>query len=176
MPFTPFHLGFAVFIFSLFIFLDPVALLIGTIIIDVEAFMRLILNLDPLHGILHSTLGVIVFLIPTSVISWGCYKLFKLEKYLSKFNWGISLASSFIGLFSHVFFDSIIYPEVMMFYPFSKRSSMLFGIISERMDYYLLVILLCIGVVILGLRFLIYKYRKAKEPKIQAIDKDTKEE
>ena len=163
MPLTPFHLGFGVFVFSILIFLDPIALLLGTILIDVEAFMRLILNLNPIHGILHSMLGVIVFFVPTVLISWGCYKIFKLEKYLRKFNWGISILSSLIGLFSHVFFDSIIYPEVMMFYPFSNKSGILLGTISEQMDYYLLVILFCVGIVILSIRYFIKRYRKKKE-------------
>lgn len=175
MPFTPFHLGFGVFVFSILIFLDPIALLLGTIIIDVEAFMRLILNLDPLHGILHSMLGVIVFFIPTVLMSWGCYKIFKLEKYLRKFNWGISVLSSLIGLFSHVFFDSIIYPEVMMFYPFSNRSGILLGAISVRMDYYLLVILFCAGIVILGIRFLVKRYRNRKEKGGLLVDQRTQE-
>ena len=163
MPFTPFHLGFGVFVFSIFIFLDPIALLLGTIIIDIEAFMRLILNLYPLHGILHSLLGVLVFSVPTVLISWGCYKIFKLERYLPKFNWMISLISSLLGLFSHVFFDSIIYPEVMLFYPFTDKSGFLFGSISDRMDYYLLVILFCIGITILGIRHLIKQLRKKKK-------------
>ncbi|MHA1952903.1 MAG: hypothetical protein ACXAAM_00005 [Candidatus Heimdallarchaeaceae archaeon] len=170
MPFTPFHLGFGVFVFSILIFLDPIALLLGTILIDVEAFMRLILNLDPLHGILHSMLGVMVFFIPTVLISWGCYKIFKLEKYLRKFNWGISIVSSLIGLFSHVFFDSILYPEVMMFYPFSNRSGILLGAISRRMDYNLLVILFCAGVIILSLRYFIKRYRKKKEDENLIVD------
>jgi membrane-bound metal-dependent hydrolase YbcI (DUF457 family) len=163
MPFTPFHLGFGICVYSIFLFLDPIALLVGTIIIDIEALMRLILNLSPLHGILHSMLGVIVFSLPTVLISWGSYKIFNLEKYLSKFNWKISLVSSILGLFSHVFFDSIIYPEVMLFYPFSDKSGFLLGSISSRMDYYLLVILFCIGITILSARFLVKKYGKKKE-------------
>jgi membrane-bound metal-dependent hydrolase YbcI (DUF457 family) len=173
MPFTPFHLGFGIFVISLLIFLDPIALLLGTIMIDVEAFMRLVLSLNPIHGVLHSMLGVMVFFIPTVLISWGCYKIFKLERYLRKFNWGISIASSLVGLFSHVFFDSIIYPEVMMFYPFSNKSGILLGIISERMDYYLLVILFSIGTLILGIRFLVKRFKNKQETENQLVDQNT---
>jgi len=169
MPFTPFHLGFGVFVFSILIFLDPIALLIGTILIDVEAFMRLVLNLTPLHGILHSLLGVMVFFLPTVLISWGCYKIFKLERYLRKFNWGISIISSLIGLFSHIFFDTILYSEMMMFYPFSRKKGILFGIISVRMDYYILTILFCTGIIVLGIRYMIKRYKNKKENENQLL-------
>jgi membrane-bound metal-dependent hydrolase YbcI (DUF457 family) len=94
-------------------------------------------------------LGVMVFSIPTVFISFGSYKIFKLERYLPKFNWKISFLSSLLGLLSHVFFDSIIYPEVMLFYPFSDKSGFLLGSISSRMDYYLLVRLLLASDIIL---------------------------
>jgi membrane-bound metal-dependent hydrolase YbcI (DUF457 family) len=176
MAFTPFHLGFGIFVFSMFMFLDPIALLLGTVIIDIEAFMRLVLNLTPLHGTLHSMLGVIVFFIPTVLISWGCYKLFKLERHLQEFNWFLSILSSLIGLFSHVFFDTILYPEVMLFYPFSKKTGILLGAISERMDYYALSILFCVGIAIMGIRYLIKRYRSKKENLNLVTKKNTQED
>jgi hypothetical protein len=92
MPFTPVHLGFAIFIFSILPFVDPIALLIGTIIIDVEPIFYLITGIGQMHGIMHSTLGVMVFFIPTSFISWLCYKYL----YLSFFR-------DFRFVFSHLF-------------------------------------------------------------------------
>ncbi|NHK30481.1 MAG: hypothetical protein FK730_03965 [Asgard group archaeon] len=63
MPFTPFHLGFGVLLSAVFFpFIDPIALLLGTILIDLEPIFHLIFNVGQLHGVMHSLLGVIVFL------------------------------------------------------------------------------------------------------------------
>jgi hypothetical protein len=160
MPFTPFHLGFGLFLYSVLFFLDPIALLLGTIIIDIEPIVYLLFNVGSLHGIFHSMLGVFVFLLPTTLISWGVHKLFKLERYLGKFNWIIAIVSSCLGLFSHVFFDSIIYPEMMLFYPFTKETGFLFNLWTLQIDQYILVAMFCIGCLILLSRYLIKKYRK----------------
>ncbi|MHA2357166.1 MAG: metal-dependent hydrolase [Candidatus Heimdallarchaeaceae archaeon] len=167
MPFTPLHFGFGLFLYSVLLFLDPIALLLGTIMIDIEPIVYIIFGAGSLHGIFHSMLGVFVLLLPTTLISWGCHKLFKLEKYLGNFNWIIALISSFLGLFSHVFFDSIIYPEMMLFYPFSKETGFLFNLWSIEIDYYILGVMFCIGALILLLRFLIKRYRKKEKEQSQ---------
>ena len=81
MPFTPFHFGFAFFLYSIFPFLDPIALLIGCVIIDIEPLFHLLFNVGELHGIIHSFLGVIVFLIPVSLISWLFFRWFKILRW-----------------------------------------------------------------------------------------------
>ena len=158
MPLTPIHLGFAIFIFSIFIFLDPIALILGTILIDLEPLVHLIFNVGQLHGKFHSFLGVIVLVIPISVISWGCFKIFKLDRFFKKFNWTLSLISSLLGLVSHIFFDTIIYPEMMLFYPFSSETSILFGLWSQNINLWILGGMFCAGAVILILRFILKKY------------------
>ncbi|MHA1115149.1 MAG: metal-dependent hydrolase [Candidatus Heimdallarchaeum aukensis] len=159
MPFTPFHFGFAIFLWSILFFLDPVALLIGCVIIDLEPIAYILFGVGRLHGIMHSLLGVFVFLIPTSLLSWGTYKILKLERYIKTYNPLISLFSSFIALLSHIFFDAIIYSEIMFFYPFSKKTGMLFGLWSSQTDYLILTIMFFVGGVLLILRFL---YKKSK--------------
>jgi membrane-bound metal-dependent hydrolase YbcI (DUF457 family) len=158
MPFTPIHLGFAFFIYSIFVFLDPIALILGTILIDLEPLVHLIFNVGKLHGKFHSFLGVIVLTVPISVISWGCFKIFKLNRFFKDFNWVFSLISSFLALVSHIFFDTIIYPEMMLFYPFSTKTGFLFGLWSQRTDYLILVAMFCVGAAILILRFILKKY------------------
>lgn len=163
MPFTPMHLGFGIFLFSIFPFLDPIALLIGTVIIDLEPIFYLITGIGRMHGIMHSTLGVIVFFIPASIISWLCYRFLKLDKYLPKYNIYLSLISSIIGLFSHVFFDAILYPEIMFFYPFSQTNGILYNIMSSRTDYLILGIMFIVGFLILGIRYYLKYSKKRKE-------------
>ena len=159
MPFTPFHLGFAVFLYSVFPFLDPIALLISSVIIDLEPLFYLIFNIGELHGIVHSFLGIIIFLIPVSMISWLCFRWFKLEKYVKPFNPFFSLLSSFVGLFSHIFFDAIIYSDMMFLFPFSKKEGIFFGLWSSRVDYIILIVMFCVGVMIILAKFLIKKYK-----------------
>lgn len=170
MPFTPIHLGFAIFVFGIFPFMDPIALLIGTVIIDLEPIFFLITGIGQMHGIMHSTLGVLVFFLPTSFISWLCYKYLKLEKYLPKFNIYISLISGIIGLFSHIIFDAILYPEIMFFYPFSKETGILFNIIPFAAVYWILGIMFLVGTIVIILRYYIKKTRKkATEEKTDLI-------
>ena len=164
MPFTPIHLGFAVFIVSIFVFMDPIALILGTILIDLEPIIHLIFGVGQLHGKFHSFLGIIVLIIPISVISWGCYKLFKLDRFIKKFSWTFSLISSFLGLFSHIFFDAIIYPEMMFLYPFSNQTGVLFGLWSSSINLWIFVGMFGVGGLILILRFILKKhYRKAEQ-------------
>ncbi len=166
MPFTPIHLGFAIFVFSILPFLDPIALLIGTVIIDLEPIFYLITGIGQMHGIMHSTLGVIVFFIPTSFFSWLCYRLFKLERYLPKFNIYISLLSAILGLISHVFFDAVLYPEIMFFYPFSKQTGLLYELIPFSAVYWILGVMSILGSIILGIRYYVRFRRQKNKTKI----------
>jgi len=163
MPFTPFHFGFAVFLYSIFPFLDPIALLLGCVIIDLEPLFYFLFNVGKPHGIVHSFLGIIIFLIPVSIISWLCFRWFKLENYIKPFNPYFSLLSSFLGIFSHIFFDTIIYPEMMFFFPFTKTRGILFGLWSSRVDYIILSVMFCIGVIIILIRFIIKKFKNEED-------------
>ncbi len=164
MPFTPIHFGFAIFLFSILPFMDPIALLIGVVIIDLEPIFYLITGIGQMHGIMHSTLGVLVFFIPTTFISWLCYKFIKLERFLPKFNIYFSLLSGIIGLFSHVIFDGILYSEIMFLYPFSNQVGMLYNIIPFSTVYWILGIMFPVGIVILGLRYFLRQRNKVEEP------------
>jgi len=167
MPFTPFHFGFAIFLWSIFFLLDPIALLIGCVIIDLEPIVYIIFGVGKLHGIMHSFFGVFVFLLPTSLLSWGTYKILKLEKHIKAYNPFISLLSSFIALVSHIFFDTIIYPEMMFFYPFSKKTGILFGLWSLRTDYLILTIMFFTGLILLILRFFYVKTKKKQKNEVE---------
>ena len=164
MPFTPFHFGFAILLFSLVIYLDPITLFLGVVIIDLEGIICLISGTCPLHGITHSLLGVIIFFIPLTLLSWISYKKFKLEKFLlmPKFNWFISLSSGIVGLLSHIFFDAIIYNEMMFLYPFSREQGLLFGLWSSFTDYIILSVMFFVGCGILILRYFLLKRNEKK--------------
>lgn len=163
MPFTPFHLGFGILLYALLSFLDPIALLLGTIIIDLEPIFHLLFDVGQLHGVMHSLLGVIVFTGPVTLISWSTNKL--LTKYFKidlRFKWYFSLISSVLGLISHILFDAGLYSEMMLLYPFTKNTGYLFGYWDNRLAIITLSVMFGLGVIILAAKFLV-KYNKKRE-------------
>jgi len=71
MPFTPFHLGPGL-LFGLLLlgYIDFPTFLVASVIVDVEPFLVLTLNLNyPLHGFLHSFLGgtLLAFLVAAAM-------------------------------------------------------------------------------------------------------------
>ncbi|MDH5375176.1 MAG: hypothetical protein OEZ21_09960 [Candidatus Bathyarchaeota archaeon] len=123
MPFTPFHLGpallFGLAFSSIFDFLT---LLIASVIPDVEPFCILLFNLSGLlHGFFHSYVGSSILAVSVAV---GVYLLRNiLTKIMQKFrvsqkpSFKKILFTSFIGAYSHVFLDSILYGRMNPLYP-----------------------------------------------------------
>lgn len=157
MPFTPIHFGFSIFIFGILPFMDPIALLVGAVIIDLEPIFYLITGIGQMHGIMHSTLGVLVFIIPTTLISWLFHRFLKFEKYLPRYNVYLSVLSGILGLYSHVVFDGILYSEIMFLYPFSNQAGMLYNLIPHNAVYWILGILFLIGLVLITLKYFIIR-------------------
>ena len=175
MPFTPFHLGFGVLLIAICPFFDPIALLLGTILIDLEPLFHLLFSVGQLHGVFHSVLGVIVLFFPISVISWGSYKLInKWFNYQYKFRWYLSLISSLLGLFSHILFDAGLYSEMMLFYPFTKQTGFLFGYWDSRISMIALSVMFVVGVIILAIRMALKHYMKKKQVTLNNKSEDEK--
>ncbi len=162
MPFTPFHLGFGIFLFALCPYIDAFAILIGTVFIDIEGILYMLFAIGVQHGYTHSLLGVMIYLIPCSVFSWLIYKINqKITNREYKFNIPLSLLSSFIGLVSHIFFDGCLYPEMKILYPFSTQTGHLFGIMNNTSIVILLSSLFAAGVFILVVKILLrYRFKK----------------
>jgi uncharacterized membrane protein len=176
MPFTPFHIGFAVLVYALFPFLDPIALVLGTILIDSEGIFYLLTEIGSLHGPMHSVLGVLVLFIPITVISWGSFKLLgKMTNREYPFNWWWSLLSGFVALISHVIFDAGLYGEMMLFYPFTKETGYLYGFWDNTTAIITLVAMFALGAIIIAVRILV-KQKKKKEEKEGEEKTEEKEE
>lgn len=123
MPFTLFHLGpallFGLAFSSIF---DLLTLLIASVIPDVEPFCILLFNRSgPLHGFFHSYVGASILAVSVAV---GVYLLRDiLTKIMQKFrvsqkpSFKKILFTSFIGVYSHVFLDSILYGRMNPLYP-----------------------------------------------------------
>ncbi|MHA1447611.1 MAG: hypothetical protein ACTSSN_13030 [Candidatus Heimdallarchaeaceae archaeon] len=162
MPFTPFHFGFGVFLFAICPFIDVTAILIGCVIIDIEGVLYLLFKIGALHGYTHSLLGVMIYLIPCTFFSWVFYKLLaKMMNKTFRFNWLYSGISSLLGLVSHVIFDGSLYPEMMIFYPFSQVQGHIFGIMSYQTVIIILTSMFALGVIIVIVKSLLrFKFEK----------------
>jgi len=123
MPFTPFHLGPALVIGIIFIYyVDFPTLSVASIILDIEPFLVLLLNLNcPLHGLFHSFLGGTLIILPLSFIMYKIRpfldpitEFFKIEQKSSFVN---MLAASTIGIYSHILLDAPLYSDIQPFFP-----------------------------------------------------------
>lgn len=123
MPFTPYHLGPG-FLLGLLLFrwADFVAVLIGSVILDIEPFVILVTGSAlPLHGLCHTYLAGSVLSILISAALW--YLRAPTRRVTSIF--GLyqdsgplrTYASCLVGTVSHVFLDSFLYAEMNPFYP-----------------------------------------------------------
>lgn len=148
MPFTPFHLGPALFFgLLLFRYINFPTFLIANVIVDIEPFLVLFLGLEyPLHGFFHSFLGgsVVAILLSFAMIKLDTgaqktMKYFKLGQNLSEKS--IWLAA-FSGIYFHILFDSFLYTDIKPFYPFAFNP--IYGLLLSP-EVYLFCILLFLG-------------------------------
>ena len=173
MPFTPFHWGISILIQSLLLFLDPLALFIGSIGPDIEgitAFFILPGMGLPLHGPLHSFTGAVLLGLITGISSWLSFKYIfpliidqlqlNLPFSVPKYSLRCSLLSAFIGTFSHIILDAPLYDEMDLLYPLGIGNPW-YGIISSIMVYLICVLSFFLGISILTFRF----YRRSIKSK-----------
>lgn len=158
MPFTPFHLGPALFLsMLLFPFVDVTVIFIASIIIDVEpAYYLLFTSKGAYHGYLHTYLGSTIFSTILALITspFRKYYLRMLKSFGLKQETSFRkiLGSYLIGTYSHVFLDSFLYPEMNPLYPFSGNPC--FKLLTFNQVYGL-----CILTFILGLFLYIFRIR-----------------
>lgn len=154
MPFTPYHFGPALFLGLLFFgVIDFSTFLVASVIVDIEPFLVLALNLDyPLHGFFHSLLGGILVAIPLAIIMHiindnfsHLFSFFKLEQKLS---FTRILVASLSGIYIHILLDSRIYTDIQPFFPSTYNPILTTGILTE-LDSYIICILSFFGAVII---------------------------
>ncbi len=146
MPFTPFHFGPALF-FGTVLRINIPTILIASVVLDAEPLLVLIFNLNmPLHGFFHTFLGSSFI---AAVLSVFMKNLLKNEK-ASKI-----AASSFLGVYLHIIFDSPLYMDIKPFYPLN--SNPFYGIASMSSIYILCVLFFAAGVLLY-----LYKLRTSK--------------
>lgn len=123
MPFTPYHLGPGLLVGLLLLsFIDFPTFLIASVIVDVEPFLVLTLNLNyPLHGFFHSLLGgtLVAFLLTLAMYPIRerlspLLSFFKLEQQVS---FKRILVAALSGIYIHILLDSRMYLDIQPLYP-----------------------------------------------------------
>ena len=139
MPFTPYHLGPALLVaLVLYSILDAPAFIVASVILDIEPLIILIQGHNsPLHGTFHSlTMSIPIAL----VLSFIMYALRNVTGSLleklnlpQKTNLTKIIYSSLLGVWIHVVFDSFLYSDLTLLYPF-KWNPML-GLVPPNSVY-----------------------------------------
>ncbi|MBS3794100.1 MAG: hypothetical protein KGY80_04345 [Candidatus Thorarchaeota archaeon] len=156
MPFTPFHFGPAMlFVFLFFPFFDVAALLLSSVIVDVEPFGVLFLGFPgPLHGFLHTFVGATIMGILASflvyILQLPVQRILVLFKIRQETKISRIVYTSLFGTYSHVFLDSFLYAEMNPFFPFLGNP--LYGLLPGLWIYMICMIGFLIG-------FLLYLFR-----------------
>ena len=127
MPVTPYHLG-PVLLLGILIFpaLYLPGLLIGSVIVDIEPFLYLShgIGTHP-HAITHTYLGGAVVGIALGLVLFSLRKLIRKIMRLFRLGQDSSLrniiASSVLGVYSHIFFDSFMYGDIEPFFPLKAK-------------------------------------------------------
>ncbi len=161
MPFTPFHLGPGLLIGLIFFpLLYLPAVLLGSIIVDVEPLSFLILGLPVLHLFFHTFLGATIMALILALIVFllqellgSIMRVFRLPQKASPMN--ITLAA-LIGAYSHIILDAFLYPEMQPFWPLLGNPFL--GLVSSSTVY-----LFCIICFIIAIPLYIFQIWRIKQ-------------
>jgi len=141
MPFTPYHLGPGLFVGLLLLrFIDFPTFLVASVIVDLEPFLVLTLNLNyPLHGFFHSFLGGTLLALPLALVMYRIrdnfsplLSFFKLEQ---KVSFKSILAAALSGIYIHILLDSRGYTDIQPFYPSNYNPLLTTGIFAGLNAY-----------------------------------------
>lgn len=144
MPFTPFHFGPTFFIGILFVsHINMAAILLASVAIDIEPIYCLATDSCGLHGILHTYVGAsmsTIFVIP--IIYFAKKPLQRLSDHLGvRQDYSIKsiVVGALVGAWSHVFLDSFLYSDLLLFWPVSDRNPFV-AVISSDIIYLITII------------------------------------
>jgi len=168
MPVTPLHYPAAYIINKAKSGLVMPALVVGSVIPDVEYFFALATagRLAPPRGMMHSLLGaatldtflaiLVTMLLYPTLVSW----IFKLEKkrVVEKCRFsGMLVLSALVGSLSHVFIDSTMHEYNPLLYPFMNES---FDALVLMNDWLLASVIVHITLLVLLLLILVKEFTK----------------
>lgn len=133
MPFTPLHMGPGIAVKS--VMHRKLSLVIfgwSQIVIDIQPLVSMVTGEGELHGFSHTYIGATfigIFCALSGKYLGEFFLRVTREQVHPHICWRVSFISAYIGVYSHVFIDSIMHSDIIPFAPFSKNNPM-HGIIS----------------------------------------------
>jgi hypothetical protein len=169
MPFTFFHLGPSLAVgLPMRKYLHVPTFIVGNVILDIEGLLVMVLGLNyPLHGYLHTLLFASIV---GAILG---FVMFKVEKPMQPLYRKIQLETNscmgvksflFAGIFGtvlHVLFDTLLYREMMPFFPLTINPFVDFGL-SMSLVYDVCVWL---GIFGIGYYVVLFAYSIYKKPR-----------
>lgn len=138
MPFTPFHMGPALLIWGLFPRrLDLMSILVGSVILDLEPFYYLVQGSPFLHRFFHTFLGATIV---------GIVLVILFNRFYSPMGSKI-IPGIFLGLYFHILLDSILYRDMLPFYPYDFNPML--GLFHPAQVYYFSAMAFIPGIILL---------------------------
>jgi len=162
LPFTPFHIGPMFLLYELLPFFDPIGLIMGSVIPDIEAAVYFFFRIgNRLHGPHHSLLGGAISAFETFLISRLIWRIYVRSELQLPFKLRVpsrsaTLLASLIGGYSHIFLDAPLYWDMNLFWPLSYSNPLL-GQVSSFFVYTFCVLCFIIGLLLV----LVKKYRNS---------------
>lgn len=154
MPFTPFHMGPGIMIkavlqgsFSLMVFGW------AQIIMDIQPLLVLMTGEGELHGFTHTYVGATLLAVLSALTGkylseWGLLVIrISSQTNPVKIAWWVVFLSAFIGTYTHVALDSILYLDIDPLFPLELKNGLL-GLINPETLYRLCVISGVVGAVV----------------------------
>ena len=110
VPLTPYHLGPGLLLWVFFLRrLDLLTVLVASVIVDIEPFVVILLSLEyPLHGFFHSFMGGSLIAVSLAAL---------INHFRKDIGFKKIILSSFCGVFLHILLDSVLYTDIMPFFP-----------------------------------------------------------
>lgn len=162
MPFTPFHVGPGVAVKA--VFEKKFSLLVfawAQIVMDLQPLVVILTGRGKTHGITHTLIGAAVLggvagvtgkYLTEWVLSWWKRPKVRLP-------WKVVWISAWVGTFSHILLDALIYPDMALFWPFSDSNPLIIGFDSTAMIWFC-VVSGVLGAALWGVRWLVRRARK----------------
>jgi hypothetical protein len=167
VPFTAFHLGPALLIgVLLFPFFDIAALLICSVIVDLEPFYVILFARElPLHGFFHTFIGGTIVGIIVTVILWVAKRLVQeilmVFKIKQKSSFARILYTSLFSVNFHILLDSIFHSDMQPFYPVIFNP--FYGLISQDIINQICTVCMILGLTIYVHRFIVRGMQKGTD-------------